>query len=184
MTNNIQRIRKFVWSATMLLAVIGIAGLTQAGEAKHGKDTMKQADMTLWQAIDALAQQIPFSRKKVETLLSTHLEEKSGTTSWNFFEGPGPKLSEGAIISNIDLRLRLNSEGQGFLVLEIGGACVTIDQIKAHYENLRITGSPRGGSLNAQTYYSKTLPWGELSFGIKEENPRCLFSVIFRPTGS
>ncbi|WP_232447949.1 hypothetical protein [Burkholderia ubonensis] len=36
---------------------------------------MTQSRMTLWQAIDALAQQVPFSKAKVEHALSTRLTE-------------------------------------------------------------------------------------------------------------
>ena len=145
---------------------------------------MNQADMGLWRVVDALARQIPFSKQKVETLLSTRLSDKNSTPYTTFLEGSGPELKEGVTISHIDLRLKPSGTGPGFLVLDIGGACVTVDQVKAHHENLRVTGLPREGSPDEETYYSKILPWGKLSFGFKEENPRCLSSVVFSPTGS
>jgi len=142
---------------------------------------MNQADMGLWRVVDALARQIPFSKQKVETLLSTQLKEKSRNDYTIFLEGVGGEPDKGVIISNIDLRLKVTGEDPGFLVLSIGGACVTVEQIRARYGDLEITEMPRSGLPNEQTHYSKFLPWGRVSFGFKVKNPDCLASISFHP---
>ncbi|MCL2779766.1 MAG: hypothetical protein FWD73_17375 [Polyangiaceae bacterium] len=144
---------------------------------------MTPRNMTLWQIIDALAQQIPFSKQKVETVLSTHLAEKDRNTYTIFLEGPGPELQEGVQIRLVDLRLARGAEGitKGFLVLDIGGTCITTSQLMVKYDYLRITDTPSGHSLNGTTAYSQDMSWGKLSFGFEEKNPDCLADVAFDP---
>lgn len=149
---------------------------------------MTQPDMTLWQTIDALAQQIPFTRAKVEAVLMTHLVEKdtSGSpfpnTAFRFYvAGRTVRLSDGVVISNVDLRIRRRAGHPGFLVLNLNGACIGLDEIRAHYEDIKLTFPPRPDSADPSTGYSVFLPWGKLSFGFPVRNPDCLSSLVFDP---
>ena len=182
--NTIDRSSRFWWLGGFLVTVVGLAALLQACKADPGRDTMNQADMGLWRVVDALAQQIPFSKQKVETVLSTRLKEENRNDYTVFFEGVGGEPDKGVVISNVDLRLKLTGKDPGFLVLDISGACVTIDQVRARYGDIELTGMPRGSSLEEEFNYSKFLPWGRVSFGFKEEKPDCLSSISFHPKGS
>ena len=146
---------------------------------------MNQTNVTLWQVIDSLAQQIPFSKQKVETALSTPLFETDNTANdlLHFFklQSPPVVLAEGVIISDVNLRIRRRGGHPGLLGLDIGGACITLEQIRVRYDQLKSTGHPRGGSLDEKWYYAQELPWGSLSFGFAERNPDCLASVGFGP---
>ncbi|MEZ0190469.1 hypothetical protein AB9X41_14670 [Ralstonia solanacearum] len=144
---------------------------------------MTQPKMTVWQAIDALTQQIPFSKTKIENLLSTRLIEtdEGGNDVFQFFKSNPIKLSDGVVIENVDLRIKRTGPHSGFLVLSVGGSCIGIDAVRTHYSDLRITDTPRGHSLDEVTSHSASLPWGELSFSFKERNPNCLSSVAFDP---
>ena len=144
---------------------------------------MTQPKMTLWQAIDALAKQIPFSKIKIENLFSTQLAEtdEGGNDVFQFFKSNPIKVSEGVAIENVDLRIKRAGPHPGFLVLSIGGNCIGIDAVRAHYNELKITDTPRGHSLDEVTSHSAMLQWGELSFSFKERNPNCLASVAFDP---
>jgi len=160
-----------------LLAAIALMGNLQASEQN------KQLNMTLWQTMDALQQQIPLSKQGVEAALSTQLFEVDEPSNhlFHFFESPPMALTEGVVISGLDLRLKRGGGHPGFLALAIGGACVTLDQIRAHYEPLKLTDAPHGHSLNEEFVYSQSRPWGELSFGFAERNPKCLSSIALRP---
>lgn len=144
---------------------------------------MTQQKMTLWQAIDALVKQIPFSKAKIENLLSTQLTEtaEGGNDVFQFFKSNPIKLSDGVVIENVDLRVKRAGPHPGFLVLSVGGGCIGIDAVRAHYKDLKITDTPRGHSLDEVTSHSTMLGWGELSFSFKERNPNCLASVAFDP---
>lgn len=140
--------------------------------------------MTIWEAIDIVAKQVPFARDTIETALSTTLAETDnpGNDIFRFYESQPVHLEDGVVVSNIDLRIKRSGPHPGFLVLAVDGACIRLELVRRHYDNLRITGTPRGRSLDEQTYYTATLPWGDLSFGFAERNPDCLASVAFNPT--
>jgi len=143
---------------------------------------MNQLDKTLWQIIDALIQQIPFSKQKVEAVLAVQLiAAKNANEYYDFFRSPPIHLAEGVVISDVDLRIRREGKDLGFLVLGIGGVCITEDQLKTHYSPLKIIGTPHGHSLEEATTFSPDLPWGKLFFGFKERNPDCLATVGFDP---
>jgi hypothetical protein len=143
-------------------------------------------NISLWQAIPLLAQQIPFSKQKVEVALSTRLSEidDAFNTPFYFFGSPPIPLAEGVVISNVDLRIKRGSNHPGFLVLEVGGSCITMEQIRTQYGELQTTPFSCGRSLDEETCHFQLLPWGKLSFGFKERNPQCLASVSFEPKKS
>ena len=137
--------------------------------------------MSLWQAIDSLAQQVPFGKEKIERILSINLHEKRRSANTIFLEGGEVSPGQGWHVARVDLRLGIEADDPGFLVLELDGACTTIEQVKARYSPLKITGVPTGRSPNEETSHSKEMTWGRLSFGFAERNPACLASVVFAP---
>lgn len=141
------------------------------------------ASMTLWQAIDALAAQLPFSTQKVGRTLSTTLTDTNaqGSEVFRFFEGTPVRLGDGTELARIDLRIKREGPHPGFLVLYLGGRCVPMAELRLHYAELQITGVPRGRSLDETTSHTATLAWGRLSFGFAERNPDCLAQVVFDP---
>ncbi len=139
--------------------------------------------MTLWQSIDALAAQLPFSVQKVGRTLSTTLSDThaEGGTVFQFFEGTPVRLADGTELARIDLRIKREGAHPGFLVLELKGRCVPLAEVRQHYPALQITDVPRGRSLDESTSHTATLGWGRLSFGFAERNPGCLAFVAFDP---
>jgi len=144
---------------------------------------MTHLNMPLWQIIVTLALQIPFSKQKVESVLSTPVFEVDNTPNdqLHSYESKPVELADGVVISTIDLRIKRVGKDPGFLVLNIDGTCITKDQLEARYKHLRITGTPHGHSLEERTVYSQDMPWGTLSFGFKERKPDCLATVVFDP---
>lgn len=144
---------------------------------------MNPTAMTLWQAIDALAAQIPFSAQKVGHTLSTTFNDThaAGGDVFQFFEGAPVRLADGTELSRIDLRIKREGPHPGFLVLDLQGRCVPLAEVRQHHGALEITDVPRGRSLDESTSYTATLGWGRLSFGFTERNPDCLAHVAFDP---
>ena len=168
----------------LLIGVAGwLAGGTKTIESQAKEMAMTTKTMTLWQAIDALARQIPFSKLKVQSVLLTDLIERENPSNelFQFYRSNPIELMEGVKITNVDLRIKRSDAHPGFMVLNIDGACVTLNQVRAHYGGLEITDTPRGRSLDDVTSYTTKLSWGELSFSFKERKPECLASIAFDP---
>lgn len=144
-----------------------------------------QSPMTLWQTIDALISDIPFSTSKLEERLPARFTEATQPIHSEvnqFLEGSAVQLTDGVVISNLDLRVRRQGSHPGFLVLELQGRCVAFSEVSHHYPELTLTEVPRGRSLDEATSYTAVLPWGGLSFGFRERNPDCLAFVVFNPS--
>jgi hypothetical protein len=159
-----------------------LAGCGLINEMQLKENTMTAKNMTLWQAIDALEQQIPFTKAKIERLFSTTLIEKNRSTHTTFFEGSTAEIEPDGLIVQIDLRLGNEANDPGFLVFDISGTCIKLDQVRSHYGEMQITDMPRGHSLDEVTSYTAKRPWGELSFSFAERNPDCLASIAFDPS--
>ncbi|AOK61204.1 hypothetical protein WM29_18515 [Burkholderia ubonensis] len=144
---------------------------------------MTQSKMTLWQAIDALAQQVPFSKARIEQTLPTRLTEvdQGGNVVFHRFKSTPVTLSDGVVVENVDLRIKRQGADPGFMVLRLGGTCVGLDAVRGRYGHLKIIDIPRGRSLDESTTHAAQLPWGQLAFGFLERNPGCLAFVSFDP---
>jgi hypothetical protein len=164
------------------LSVCLMHGVLVCGADAGERNTMR-VEMTFWKTIEALAEQIPFAKQRVEALLHTTLREtdNAGNDVFQFYESPPIELADGVVISNVDLRIKRTGEHPGFMVLEIGGQCVTLEKIRLRYGNVRMTDSPRGNFQYAKVHYTANLPWGSLSFGFLERSPDCLASVALSP---
>jgi hypothetical protein len=160
-----------------------LAGCGLINEMQSKENTMTAKNMTLWQAIGALEQQIPFTKAKIEGLLSTVLTEtdNTGNDVFQFYKSRRIELGGGVEISNVDLRIKRNGPHPGFMVWDISGTCIKLAQVRSHYGEMQITDMPRGHSLDEETSYSTMRTWGKLSFGFAERNPDCLASIAFDP---
>ena len=139
--------------------------------------------ISLWQVIDLLTQQIPFSRQKIKATLSTQLIEVEDVFNklYHFYKSVSIQLAGGVVISNVDLRIKRYGNHPGFLVLRIDGICITVEELRKQYGDLQITQVPHGRSLDEETSLSSSLSWGKLSFGFKERSPNCLATIAFDP---
>lgn len=167
------------------LAVAFWLVMSARSDDTYGKEkTMNPSTMTLWQVIDAQPQIIPFTQANVEMLFATTLSEKRRSTHTLFLEGGDVPLAQASRIAKIDLRLGFEAGDLGFMVLSLDGACISLDQVRRHFEDLQITEAPRGRSMDEETSYSVMMPWGKLSFGFAQRNPNCLASIVFNPQKS
>jgi hypothetical protein len=166
----------------ILIGTFGVlVGCSTTAESQ-GKKIMT-SQMTLWQVIENLAKQVPFSKTKVESVLSIRLLENDERSNdvFQFFKGEYIELTNGIAVSRVDLRIKRDGPHPGFLVLELQGTCVGIEEVRRHYRGLEITDTPRGKSLDDVTSHTTKQAWGELSFSFKERKPECLSSIAFDP---
>ncbi len=139
--------------------------------------------MTVWQALEAITQQMPLSKSKVESLFATQFVESdnTGNEAFHFYKSGRVALSSDVAIATIDLRIKRAGGHPGFLALQLEGACISLDEVREKYSKLEITDVPRGRSLDDVTSHTAALTWGELSFSFKERRPQCLSSITFDP---
>ncbi|MCT8180426.1 MULTISPECIES: hypothetical protein [unclassified Variovorax] len=139
--------------------------------------------LSLWSMVDALSAQIPFSAPAVARLLPGHLAEASSADDepFRFFEGGPIRLGDGVEISSVDLRIRREPGHPGFLVIELQGRCVPLEEVRARHQLLSLTGVPRGRSPEEAITLSAETTWGRLSFGFKERRRDCLAYIVFAP---
>ena len=159
----------------LLLAACFTSSRTEAKEA-----AMNHAPLTLWQTIEQLVQQVPFTPEKVQQTVGTPLkieEQDEFSKSWT---GGEISLRDNIRVTRTGLTLGPNGEFTDFsaLALFMSGACITRDQVEEHYRPLRLIEAPRGRSLEESAVWAIAQPWGELRFAFKERNPDCLYSVV------
>jgi len=133
---------------------------------------------SLWELIETLGGHPSLLPDRLRQVLPVEFSEHRRSAYSSFYDG-GPLGLGGKIdIKAVFLRVRNENETQGMVSLYLNGTCVALDEVRAHYPGVIITGTPRGHSLDEETYWSIWRPWGKLSFGFKERNPKCLASVV------
>lgn len=164
------------------LAAVCLAGAL-AGPIHAREASIATHPSSLWEAIELLAPQAPFRPAQVQAVLGTTLSTAtSGVNEYfDLYRSTPVALADGVIIANVDLRIARQGSHPGFMVLELGGACVTLAQVREHYGELRITGFPRGRSINETTSHTSVRAWGALSFSFAERQRECLSSIAFDP---
>jgi hypothetical protein len=114
----------------------------------------------------------------IEQLLGTRLAEGAGTSAVDIYEASNVKLSDGQV--SIDLRAaKPGATTGGLLNVGITGACLKRRDVERKYGPLALSGVPRGRSSEEQLAFSRSEPWGRLSFGFAEADPDCLRTVTF-----
>lgn len=99
----------------------------------------------------------------------------------NFYSAEPVKLTDGQLISAIELRLSKRRGGmRPMLVFSAYNQCVTLASIKEHYHDLNITDYPRGRSENELTSFTTPADTNgqKISFGFTVKEPGCLARVV------
>lgn len=118
----------------------------------------------------------PFSQAKLENTLGTRLSEASRNEYTIFLKNESPiTLTEDGRIAQVDLRLGMKHWAPGFLVLNLDGGCISLDAVRAHYRDLRITDTPRGHSLDEVTSHSASSPVGRAVIQFQGTQPELSF---------
>ncbi|MEA5172996.1 hypothetical protein VB149_03680 [Xanthomonas fragariae] len=156
-----------------------------SSQAKNFEDSTMSAP-TIWQLIENLTHQMPLTPEKVAATIGTPLQPHKQTPQLTQYVGAGVPLAGNVRIENSSLALGPQGEfdDKSGLSLELGGACVTLDQVREHYGGLKVTQTPRGRSDKETTVHVSRQPQGSLSFAFRAGNPDCLYRVGIRPPQS
>lgn len=153
--------------AVCLMSAIGVA---EPGE------TMTKSDKYL-ELVETLLEDPPKTPDAVKKMLGVALRPISKTARLRD-EGAG-KGTDGLEFDKITLSYLPNGD-PGVLVFTIAPDLAPVRaDVKARFDDIRITAAPRGRSLNDETEYSRKESWGILAFGFAERDRDKLRSVIF-----
>jgi len=167
----------------LLLLLAMVATACQSSTYASKDNTMIQLNLSVWQLIEDV-QATRMALPDIEKILGQTLVEQTQKSNnyFKFYSGQPVALAAGATIAKIDLRLpQPTHNATGMLVLDIGGECITVEQVNQIFPNLTITGMPRGTSLEEATTLTDKTTWGEIRFGFQQKRPDCLGYLVFEP---
>jgi hypothetical protein len=184
MTGNRNKASKFNIFFILASAIFLIGHVLASGLAINpGNSTMNP--MTFWQVTDAISKQYPFTKEKVESILSVRLDKRKVESNdlWEFFIGKNVILADGVIISAVDFSFKKSDPSiSGVGLNNITGTCITLDQVSDRYKLSGPSSIPRGESKLETWGFSKSTSWGRVVFGFRDTNgPGCLAYVAFHP---
>lgn len=158
---------------TLTLSLFTLSFHSAAGAPVKNKE--------LWHFIDDM-------QKKTRTLTTSSIKRiippftiKSENEYTAFYSSEDVALTGKIKISHLDLRVSKDEKAApAFLSFEVTGDCITLDDVKEHYSNLRLTDYPRGESPEEKTYYTTgNNPYGQyISFGFTAKEQQCLSQVV------
>ena len=184
MTRPIPPSRRWLVPFLVFLAVgcLGLSGCISSDYQFNKESAVSINSKNLWQIIDDLTRAGPSSKEELEQKLNIELQEelKPSNEFHLFYEAKNLELSEGSIISKIATTRKKTERNLNAIGLDIEGTCITLAAVQSRYANLKITGAPRGQSLDEMTTYSFILTKGILIFGFKERSPNCLAHVALK----
>jgi hypothetical protein len=133
------------------------------------------SDAALWDVVDAAATHIPLTSDTFAQALGTTMVP-TYSSDW---EGSG-NVQLADDIQIVRSELRIGDDGSAIARFFVGGRCVTVDEVKIHYPDIRITQIPRGPDQGPPLTWSTDQPWGRMNFQVNDDvTPSCLSSVSF-----
>jgi hypothetical protein len=156
--------------AALLLIVSGCAA---------GKATMTMAN-TVDDLITALVAAPPMTAEKVQAALDSPLSVAPGDGPFRIYAGKFGPGSDGRA-ADVEYRMPVSAAATAgpLLILKLTGPCLNQAQAQNRYGPLKLTDVPRGKSLDEETSFARTYPWGTLSFGFPERNRDCAATVVY-----
>lgn len=145
---------------------------------------MDMQKITLWQLIEVLSEYPSLEPTALAAVLPVAFRPTTRNAYFAMHEADGVALADGVNISHVQLRTRLDDAARGLIVLDLEGACVSLDDVRQRVPSVALTNAPRGRSPNETTGFSAEQAWGTLSFGFKERSPGCLASVVIDRTAA
>ncbi|MDR2155063.1 MAG: hypothetical protein LBE78_08575 [Burkholderiaceae bacterium] len=166
----------------MMAAISLVAGcIASAHASSTPRKKQPPPRPTLWQVVDTLSINHPFTKKLLESTLSVRLREKDAkfNTRWNFFSARNARLADGVHVQDIRFSYKKSDPALAEILLnEIKGICLTEKQVESQYGPLTLLDSPR--EYTHKYLYQSPVSWGYLTFSFQADSPHCLISVGFR----
>lgn len=136
-----------------------------------------------WQFVGEMRTAVASGVGEVEALLPVFVEQVNETDTVNVFQSASFPLRQGSV-EYLEYRV-----AKAFpltvkrLSFDLDRVCIRQHAVRKHYPGLRLTDTPRGGSIHEQTYYAMTDEMGTIGFGFPEHRRYCLQSVVILPPG-
>jgi hypothetical protein len=147
-------------------------------------NTMIKLNQSIWHLIEDIQTQPSLTLPNVEQKLAQTLvqDARHSNEYFKFYTGKEIQLAGDITVTAIDLRLpQQGAQSPGMLLLQLSGSCINMQQLAQQHQDLKITNTPRGGSLDESTTYTASKAWGEIDFGFQQKKPDCLAYVILKP---
>jgi hypothetical protein len=167
-----------------LISVIALMAASCAVAQVEKRSTMDIQSFNLWQLLEALGDQPSLAPDRSSRSVAVDFVENKRNRYFAFHQGGQLRLAEQVEIKSVQLRTSLADDRNGLVILELAGACLPIDEVRAHYPEVKISAAPQGHSLDERTSYSTQQPWGRLSFEFKQRNQKCVAAVVIDRTAA
>lgn len=178
------------WRSFPKLLAVFFAGLCtnacQPFALANPQNPMITLHTSFWQIIESIQERpgLPLAHLE-DTLHQTLFEHTEKSNAYfQFYAGEPVQLGDGIVLSKLDLRLpRQSNPNPALLVFTLQGTCIDLQQLqeKGPTAELKITGTPRGRSVQEATTHSAFTAWGQLDFGFQQAKPECVAYVTFKP---
>lgn len=186
---------------SILLSLLGCVYIDKPLNAKTVESRkMNALQKTIWEIIDSAPKLYPFSKVKIEQLLSTKLIEKDSSENYSFLESKSNifllKDNNTIIeITEIDFRVNKTKPENSIFILNFNTStnCVNFAEVQSKYKNLIPEPPPSPPPLDPSrpndiihkwhAPYTSIQPWGKLRFSFEtigaSFEPQCLEYVSF-----
>jgi len=134
--------------------------------------------LTLWKLIDLLGHQPSLSPDNLKPVLPVDFSNYGSSASFSFYQGGPLGLADEVVIEEVDLRVWIENNVAGVVILNLGGHCVSIKHVSAHFPNVTRAHFPFSAPAEPPNHSIRE-SWGWLNFGFKDSSLQCLSSVTF-----
>lgn len=109
-----------------------------------------------------------------------YLYDKSERDFW--YKTKPFTLDDGVVIENADLRVWKGSDVPVLINLDISGACITVNDLKRLYPDMKLSSIPRTDSPAEMLYFRTSTDKNNviLFFGFANALPDCLGGIVIR----
>lgn len=165
-----------------LLGLLLVSPLASAWAEQSSRVVRDMQRVTLWQLIDVLGGSPSLAPSAVVAVLPVAFKLTTRHADVADYAADGVALADGVHLGDVALRTRLDDTTRGLMVLDVEGACMTLDDVRRRYPAITLTSPPPGHSPSESSGYSDAQAWGTLGFGFKESNRQCLATVVIDRT--
>jgi len=159
---------------TVFLAFLMTGGITCAADLQEKADSFQP--FTLWKLIDLLGHQPSLSPDNLRRLLPVDFSNRGSSSVFSFYQGGPLGLAEEVVIEEVDLRVWTDNNDAGVVMLNLGGTCVPIEKVSAHFPKLTRADFPFSTPAEPPNHSIRE-SWGWLNFRFKDSSLQCLSAV-------
>ncbi|QCH23426.1 hypothetical protein DSM43276_01685 [Mycobacteroides salmoniphilum] len=165
----------------MFLRAIPIATLAfmmaACGTSSAKEPPLPESGLSWWDLVNKVGSQIPLTAEKIRGASGIELSAEDSITWMN---GPS-KLADDVNIIRGELRTGDNGWSKySYYAIDLGGRCISLDEVKAHFPDVHVTAGPTGHSRDEKTVYTSVQSWGITHLGFREKNPNCMTDITIR----